>query len=288
MKTMRMMVAIMLILGGLCVSAWSTDWVVEGNLTVSNNATVYGDLIATNATLRGGPSFWGSPNNPVMLHITGGDTIIGTLAQGHGTAIGLCAFATNGSVAIGQISSAGVGSCYGAVAVGPNASADGDGVAFGASTVSSNTAVCVGSCSVGYWASTTLGHAAASSWFGVSVGFSSQAYNEGFAGGAYTKANGRGNIAIGGDVFPSWGGQAAQIDDGYQDAIQLGRNRISTNMAPALAASHYLRIWGGVADGGLELNGDQGTLSVSNLTVTGAITAPGQGDISMGSYTNRP
>jgi len=163
-----------------------------------------------------------------------------------------------------------------------------DANALGLVAVASNGGVAVGPFSLATDCSLAAGVGAlAYGWCGTAIGLQSRGSGGGFAGGAFAKANGYGSIAIGGGI-EWWGDVPAAVADGYQDAIQLGRNRVSINTNIPLAANHYLRVWGGVPDGGLELNGENGTLSVSNLTVRGVVTLPRQGDIEMGSFTNGP
>jgi hypothetical protein len=253
--------------------------VIQGNsLAVNNSATFNGDLTVTNGTLRG-------PSGQIILQVNGTDVAVGSLATvlTYGTAVGQGTTASNEAVAVGHAAlatenSTALGRCakaYGGEAIGFNAQISGGSVGVGSYNAASDCSVAVGIAGSG----ATFG-SAVGGW-GLANGYGS------FAGGAFTKARGYGSVALGGDM-EWWGGAPAAVASGYHDAIQLGRNRvlISTNMA--LAASHYLRVWGGVADGGMELSGQSGTLRVSNLTVQGAVALQPQGDISMGSFTNSP
>lgn len=276
---------------------------VANNLTMNDAATINGNLTVTNGTLRGA-------SDQIILQVNGTDVAVGhnVNASGHGVAIGQNAMGTNYGVAVGI---AALADGYG-TALGPGANGTNEGVAVGLSAFAPNGSTAVGRCAratggeaFGYDAlvtgggvaigtlaeahdcATYVGIGGSSAYFATAIGGWSQASDSGFAGGDFTRANGLGNIAIGGGI--AWCDQApAVVSDGYQDAIQLGRNRVSISTNIALAASHFLRVWGGVADGGMELNGQTGTLHVSNLTVQGAVALPPQGDIPMGSFTNGP
>jgi len=122
----------------------------------------------------------------------------------------------------------------------------------------------------------------ATNW-GTAVGYRTFATTYGVAIGSLAYAPGLGNVAIGGTTYlaapptnPT--NNAAMVPSNFVDTVELGRGTAT------LSGGLNFRGYGIVNSNGVVV----ASIATTNLTVSGTTYVPGMGDLSMGSFTNRP
>lgn len=263
---------------------------VTGPLTVQSTLTIAGtNLLLTGTSTRLGHYASGTDSS----------VAVGYLANGGagGVAVGYDAAVSDNATACGAAAAAGMGS----TAVGSAASADVFGAAYGTSATAGLFGQCVGTWSTAGDNATVLGFCSAGSSWGVAIGEMAQATNGALGLGAYAEATGVGSFAVGG-YYGAPPRCAARRAGQLGPGINTASNSLQFLDWPLVLdgghvpAARLTNAWPTVAAGGAPTGrfhrvmgpaGGAAGLDLAQGNLLGAWQIVPQGDLSMGSFTNR-
>jgi hypothetical protein len=155
-------------------------------------------------------------------------------------------------------------------------------------------AIAIGAMASGDNVGTAMGVCSLATNWGAAVGYRTDGSSYGVAMGCLAYAPGLGNVAIGGTPYisvpptnPTNG--AAMVPSNFVDTVELGRGT-ATLQGGLNFRGHGIANSNGVVVASINTTNllMSSTAIISNLTVSGSIYIPKLGDLSMGSFTNRP
>ena len=160
---------------------------------------------------------------------------------------------------------------------------------IGMATSGGYWAIAIGAMASGDNVGTTMGVCSLATNWGTAVGYRTDGSSYGVAIGACAQAPGLGNVALGGTPYILPNVVAAAVPANWTDTVELGRGTAS------LRGGLNFRGYGIANSNGVVIASIittnlliSSTAIISNLTVSGSISVPKLGDLSMGSFTNRP
>jgi hypothetical protein len=150
-------------------------------------------------------------------------------------------------------------------------------------------AIAIGAVANGDNVGTAMGVCCLATNWGTAVGYRTDGSSYGVAIGACAQAPGFGCVALGGTPYTPPTMMSAAVPANWTDTVELGRGT-ATLQGGLNFRGHGIANSNGVVVASINTTNllMSSTAIISNLTVSGSIYIPKLGDLSMGSFTNRP